>query len=50
MIDGSATTHWLTVIDEDGEPYGETCRCEIDKDHDEDGSLNGLLPEDRVQG
>lgn len=27
--------HWLTRWDpDDGEPYGEVCRCEIGEDHD----------------
>ncbi|MCW2901753.1 MAG: hypothetical protein JWO67_4018 [Streptosporangiaceae bacterium] len=30
--------HWLTRYDpEDGEPYGQTCDCEIGVDHDGDG-------------
>jgi hypothetical protein len=31
--------HWLTRWDpDDGEPYGEVCRCEIGKDHDGAGN------------
>jgi len=32
--------HWVTRYDEeDGEPYGELCRCSIDADHDAAGNL-----------
>lgn len=43
MIDGPGELHWCTLYDEDGEPFGETCRCSIGKDHEE-----GDLPEDAV--
>lgn len=34
------STHWLTRFDEeDGEPYGTVCDCEIGADHFGDGSL-----------
>lgn len=34
-------THWLTRYDpDDGEPYGDLCRCGIGLDHDVDGNLN----------
>lgn len=37
-------SHWLTKYDEDnGEPYGEVCDCEIGDDHNGAGELNGLL-------
>lgn len=42
MIDGPGALHWATFYDEDNEPFGETCRCEIGEDHDEDGYPNGL--------
>ena len=30
--------HWLTRWDQnDGEPYGEVCHCEISTDHDGNG-------------
>lgn len=33
-----SSTHWLTLYDEDdGEPYGTVCWCELDEDHDEHG-------------
>jgi hypothetical protein len=31
--------HWLTLYDDDGDPYGVTCTCEIGTDHDGYGSL-----------
>lgn len=36
MINGSGDLHWCTFYDEDDEPYGETCRCPIGEDHEED--------------
>jgi len=42
MIPGPGPGHWLTLYDEDdGEPYGETCYCEIGKDHDGTGEIWG---------
>lgn len=33
-------THWLTRYDpDDGEAYGEVCRCEIGEDHNAAGEL-----------
>ncbi|WP_326829723.1 hypothetical protein OIE13_06175 [Streptosporangium sp. NBC_01810] len=26
-------THWLTTFDEDGDPSGSICHCEINADH-----------------
>ncbi len=37
-------THWLTRYDEDGDPYGQVCGCEIDADHWPSGAL--IFPED----
>ena len=31
--------HWLTRFDEDGEPYGQVCDCEIGADHLSNGDL-----------
>lgn len=43
MINGPGELHWCTLYDEDDEPYGETCRCSIGEDHEEDD-----LPDDAV--
>lgn len=30
----SPSTHWLVLYDpDDGEPYGQVCRCEVGVDH-----------------
>lgn len=26
-------THWLTTFDEEGDPFGLVCDCEINADH-----------------
>jgi hypothetical protein len=44
MIPGPCDPHWLTLFDDDGEPFGETCCCEIDADHYVSGRLTD--PED----
>jgi hypothetical protein len=44
MIPGPCDPHWLTLFDDDGEPFGETCCCEIDADHYESGRLT--FPDD----
>jgi hypothetical protein len=36
---GMSATHWLTRYDDDGDPYGTTCWCDIAADH----FLNGTL-------
>lgn len=33
------TTHWLTLFDADGDPYGVVCDCEIEADHLASGRL-----------
>lgn len=43
MINGPGELHWCTLYYEDDEPYGETCRCLIGEDHDEND-----LPNDAV--
>lgn len=32
-------SHWLTLFDEDGDPYGVVCTCEIEADHLASGRL-----------
>lgn len=32
-------THWLTEFDEDGDPYGLVCWCDIAADHYVSGKL-----------
>lgn len=44
MIDGTAEIHWCTLYDEDGDPFGETCRCEVGRDHEEDELPDGVTP------
>lgn len=36
------TWHWLTRFDEDGDPSGEICDCEIGADHWESGKEMGF--------
>lgn len=33
MIEGSGELHWCTFFDEDGDPFGETCRCPVGVNH-----------------
>jgi hypothetical protein len=33
-LDNTEGRHWLIVWDDDGEPYGELCWCEIGEDHE----------------
>ena len=36
----SAGIHWLVLYDPmDGEPYGQTCKCEIGQDHNDAGEV-----------
>ncbi len=47
----SRIAHWLTRYDpDDGEPYGEICRCAIGDDHDAAGGVMQVVPPERVRG